>query len=290
MGHTDQPSLRECRRGSVHGRRLVAIPITTSPCSTCDTRVGKIRRVTGTGGAAEGMQSAHGPQVEAGLRSGKTATFEAAVQAAVKLGAEGDRLLAGLEGLRGWRALYVTAALGDVVGPRGGDVLRRTIASRGPRTSDLRCSALLALAKREIEGASETLSEAVSDADAAVREYALLGLAAVGDGRAWDAVNARLTAMLARQRARDSEPSNVVLAVVYLLRHVADDRARAAAVVSLLQWRWNRLFDAEQRWLAEHWPAVLPSSGATDEPELPDPAALQRWLLDHPLFAKPALS
>jgi hypothetical protein len=211
------------------------------------------------------------------------------VRAAVELGAVGDALLADVENLRGGRALDVTVALGDVDGPRGGAVLRQAIAARGGGTSHLRCAALLALAKREGMAASETLSEAVDDADAAVRDYAVMGLAAVGDGRAWDAVHARLTAMLARQRTRDGEPSAVVLAVVYLLRHVADDRGRAVAVVSLLQRRWDRLFDGERRWFAEHWPAVDPGAVTTDEPELSDPAALQRWLLDNPLFAKPAL-
>jgi hypothetical protein len=236
------------------------------------------------------VDPSHIAEVEAGLRSSRTDTFEAAVQAAVRLGATGDALLSDLENLRGWRALHVTVALGDVDGPHGGAVLRKAIAASGGGTSHLRCAALLALAKREKVGASETLSGAVDDTDAAVRDYATMGLAAVGDGRGWDAVHARLTAMLARQRARGSEPSAVVLAVVYLLRHVADDRARAAAVVSLLRRRWNRLFDGERGWFAEHWPAVDPGSGAADEPELPDPASLQRWLLDNPLFAKPALS
>jgi len=213
------------------------------------------------------------------------------VRAAVELGAEGDRLLAGLEGLRGWRVVYVIAALGDVEGAHGGAVLRRTIASRGRGTSDLRCAALLALAKREQAGASEVLSEAVDDADAAVREYALMGLAAVGDERAWDAVLARLTATLARTRKTEAgdDLSPVVLAVVYLLRHVGEGDGRAEAVVSLLRRRWSRLTDREQRWFGEHWPAVAPGPGAAGEPAPPEPAALQRWLLDEPLFARPAL-
>jgi hypothetical protein len=259
---------------------------------TRDRRGGRIGHVTPAGGPSENepfADSSRIAEIEAGLRSSRTRTFEAAVEAAVGLGAAGDALLAGLEDLRGWRALYVIVALGDVDGPHGGAVLRRAIAARGRGTSDRRCAALLALAKRERVGASETLSTAVGDADAAVREYAVMGLAAVGDGRAWDAVHVRLTAMLARQRARAGEPSTVVLAVVYLLRHVADDRGRAAAVVSILRRRWNRLFVGERRWFAEHWPAVDPVAGAADEPELPDPAALQRWLLENPLFAKPAL-
>jgi hypothetical protein len=251
-----------------------------------------MERVTSAGRSGNddaSLDSSHVAEIEEGLRSSRTHTFEAAVKAAVSLGAAGDALLADVRDLRGWRALHVTVALGDVDGPHGGSVLRRVIAARGGGTSNLRCAALLALAKREKVGASKTLAEAVEDADAAVRDYAVMGLAAVGDGRAWDAVAARLNAMLARQRARGSDPSAVVLAVVYLLRHVAGDPGRAAAVVSLLRRRWTRLFDDERRWFAEHWPAVDPDAGDADEPELPNPAVLQRWLLDHPLFAAPAI-
>jgi hypothetical protein len=161
----------------------------------------------------------------------------------------------------------------------------------GRGTSDLRCAVLLALAKREKAGASEALSEVVDDANAAIREYAVMGLAAVGDGRAWDSVLVRLTAMLARTRATQAgdDLSPVVLAVIYLLRHVAEGDGRAEAVVSLLRRRWPRLTEREQRWFGEHWPAVALGPAAVEAPELPYPATLQRWLLDDRLFAQPAL-
>jgi hypothetical protein len=229
--------------------------------------------------------------VAAGLRSSRSATFEAAVRAAVDLGADGDRLLAGLDDLRGWRAVYVMAALGDVDGPWGAAVLRRTIALRGRGTADLRCAALLALAKREKGAASESLAEMVDDADAAVRRYAVMGLAAVGDARAWDAVFARLTATLGRTRTTEegSDLSPVVLAVVYLLRHVGASDGRAESVVSLLRRRWLRLTERERRWFGQHRPAAATGAGTGGVPALPDPAALQRWLLDHPLFSRPAV-
>jgi hypothetical protein len=256
-----------------------------------DGRGGTIARVTAAGEPGVGATSSRLADIESGLRSSRTATFEAAVRAAVELGAEGDRLLAGLDGLRGWRAVDAVAALGDVDGAHGGAALRNTIASRGRGTSDLRCAALLALAKREKAGASDVLSEAVDDADAAVRDYAVMGLAAVGDGRAWDAVLARLTATLGRTRTTEAgdDLSPVVLAVVYLLRHVGEDDGRAETVVSLLRRRWPRLTYREQRWFGEHWPAVAPGLAGAGEPALPDPAALQRWLLDDPLFARSAL-
>lgn len=185
----------------------------------------------------------------------------AAVRAAAELAAEGDRLLAGLEDLRGWRAVYVTAALGDVQGPHGASVLRRTARTRGPGTSDLRCAALLALAKREKAAASDALAEAVDDGDAAVRRYAVLGLAAVGDGRAWDAVLARLKAMLTRTRKTEegTDLSPVVVAVIYLLRQAAQVDGRAQEVMVLLRKHWSRLTKREQGWFATHCPALPPA-------------------------------
>jgi hypothetical protein len=157
----------------------------------------------GGAGPQTSGSSAQRAEVEAGLRSANTRRFEAAVQAAVHLGAEGDQLLAALSDLRGWRAIHVVVALGDVQGPDGGAVLRPTIATPGPGTSHQRCAALLALAKRERTGASDALAAVVDDRDSGVRHYALLGLAAVGDQRARDAAFTRLEATLRRQRQGD---------------------------------------------------------------------------------------
>src|SRR6476661_11020653 len=143
----------------------------------------RMAAVSGSGADTSGS-SAQRAEVEDGLRSANTQRFEAAVQVAVRLGAQGDQLLAALSDLRGWRAIHRAAALGDVVGPSGGQALRRIIATPGPGTSDQRCAALLALAKREKAQASDALSAVVDDRDAGVRQYALLGLAAVGDERA----------------------------------------------------------------------------------------------------------
>ena len=122
------------------------------------------------------------------------------MRAAVRLGPDGDRLLSALGAPMGWRGVYVCAALGDVRGPHGAAVLRQVVDGRGSGTSDRRCAALLALAKRGEGSAVEVLVDALGDRDAAVREYALIGLAAVGDDRAWEPVRARLEAVLARRR------------------------------------------------------------------------------------------
>lgn len=223
-------------------------------------------------------------EVAAGLRSARTATFERAVAAAVGLGADGDRLLAGLDDLRGWRAVTVTAALGDVDGPHGGQVLRRRVAARGPGTSDVRCAALLALTKRREDGVDTVLADALDDPDRVVREYALIGLAAVGDDRCWDDVLRRLSATLSRTRTtvRGDDLSPVVTAVIYLLRHARHDPARADVVASLLRRRLNRLDESERRWLDAHWPAF--SAGTA--PPLPDTTAMHESVLRDPLLSR----
>jgi hypothetical protein len=232
-------------------------------------------------------------EVEAGLRSANTQKFNAAVHAAVRLGAEGDQLLAALSDLRGWRAIHRAAALGDVVGPSGGEVLRRIIATPGPGTSDQRCAALLALAKREKARASDALFAVVDDRDAGVREYALLGLAAVGDERARDVVFKRLEAIL-RSRQRHIEPiehvqevTPVVLAAVYLLRH-AGDKAQVERLSALLRRRRERLSERERQWFVRYWPSLDPDAAPSPDLTAPEPDTLQRWLLADPLFSRPA--
>lgn len=222
--------------------------------------------------------------VAAGLRSTRTATFERAVAAAVGLGADGDCLLAGLDDLRGWRAVTVTAALGDVDGPHGGQVLRRRVAARGPGTSDVRCAALLALTKRREDGVDTVLADALDDPDHAVREYALIGLAAVGDDRCWDDVLRRLSATLSRTRTtvRGDDLSPVVTALAYLLRHAHDDRARVEVVAGLLRRRLDRLDEGDRQWLDAHWPAV--TSGAASA--LPDTTAMHESVLRDPLLSR----
>lgn len=230
--------------------------------------------------------------MEAGLRSANTQRFDAAVQAAVRLGTEGDQLLAALSDLRGWKAVHRAAALGDVDGPDGGQVLRQIIATPGSGTSDRRCAALLALAKREKARASDALAAVVDDRDAGVREYALLGLAAVGDMRARDLVNKRLEAIL-RSRPRHIEHvqgvTPVVLAAVYLLRH-AEDKTQVERLATLLRRRWERLSDRERQWFARYWPSLDPAAAPSSDLTAPEPATLQRWLLADPLFSRPAVS
>src|ERR1051326_2552379 len=96
-----------------------------------------------------------------------------AVRDAVADGAEGDTALAAvLESLPKDRQVVVAAALGDVRGVEGPGALRRAL-ERPDASRDLRCAALIALAKRCGVAASADLFSALDDRDGAVKEYAI---------------------------------------------------------------------------------------------------------------------
>ncbi|WP_426513247.1 hypothetical protein ACPPVO_23065 [Dactylosporangium sp. McL0621] len=90
--------------------------------------------------------------------------------------------------------ITVVAALGDAHGGRGPAALRSLLAVL-QRSVDLRCAALLALAKREGAAASDVLAAHLTQVPARVRDYAVIALAGVGDGRAW----AQVRTILRRQ-------------------------------------------------------------------------------------------
>lgn len=72
------------------------------------------------------------------------------------------------------------AHLGDFAGPHGDAALRRAIGLTGPGSRDVRCAALLALAKRVGPLATPHLVEGLRASDAVVKDYAVIGLAGVG--------------------------------------------------------------------------------------------------------------
>src|SRR6266536_3558807 len=78
----------------------------------------------------------------------------------------------------------IVAALGDAQGQAGPDALREVLADADAST-DTRCAALLALAKRDGVEASTELAGHLNHRSKAVRSYAMRGLAVVGDDRAW---------------------------------------------------------------------------------------------------------
>lgn len=232
-----------------------------------------------------GIDPAAQAQVSRDLRSSNADRFQAAVETAVRLGAAGDALLADLDQLSGWRQLLVVASLGDVRGPKGEAALLRALSAHGPGTSDLRCAAVLALAKRNEPSVDDVLPGLLDDRDAAVRQYALLGLARAGDGSGYDAVLDRLKALTSRKRKDPShgfDISPVITATTYLLRHAAGDARRLAELAAVLRLARTRLSATEQAWLDEHWAELR--SGDGDPTDVPDVDALQESIAQHPLF------
>jgi hypothetical protein len=154
-----------------------------------------------------------------------------------------------------------------VDGPEGVGALRAIVAQRVDPL-EVRTTALVALAKRQRAAASDVLLACLNDWDDLMPGYALLGLAAYGDDRAWGEIVDWLRATLHSQGANPEHDfddrtvmvqSQILVAVAYLARHSAGDWDRQHPVVRLLRSRWNRLRGSEQRWITVTWPACDPS-------------------------------
>jgi hypothetical protein len=228
--------------------------------------------------------------LRARLRTTKWAERDDALKEAVALGKQAEALLVDSVQDADWLATLMTAAaLGDLRGPGPGDeVLRRLLKRTGPHTRDIRCAAVLALAKRLGPGATADFVAALQIPDGGVKTYALLCLAGVGDGRAWDDVFGWLRNRLRRvESTRYGHHSPTVAAVDYLLRHSkeqADDRAKRLAKV--LRENKIHLSERDEQWLLTAWPTLQ----ADDEiPDLPSPDCLIVWSRD-PLFAARAIA
>ncbi|MFI7547362.1 HEAT repeat domain-containing protein [Actinoplanes sp. NPDC049599] len=229
--------------------------------------------------------------LEIDLLSADEDVFEAALVAAVKSGATGERkLLDALSSARDEeRAAGIVSALGEAEGPDGVAVLRGIVAQPADPL-EVRTTAIVALTKRQGVEASDVLLGCLIDWDDLMPGYALLGLASVGDDRAWPEVLQWL-----RQTLDSREPnpqhdfadrtlvaqSDIVAAVAYLARHAAGSWEKQQPVVQLLRSRWNRLRGAEQRWLTVNWSACDPAhpDSCTDL----DPAWFADWISE-PLF------
>ncbi len=196
---------------------------------------------------------------------------------------DGDRILAefALSG-NGPEQVWAAAALGDMRGNDGTAALQRLARVTGPGSVDMRCASLLALAKRCGGEASADLLEALADRDGTVKDYAVVGLAGAGDGRAWDQVLKRLKVLL-RRPTRASYQSDVLMAVAYLVQHTTDDQRRRAALVDTLRHRWNRMNEEELKWFSEFWPDASPDGSPSADVSTPDPTRVREWARD-PLF------
>ena len=171
-------------------------------------------------------------------------------------------------------------ALGDSRGPAGVEFLHEVLYAPGVPV-DRKCAAVIAIAKRMQADASPLLKQRLGDRRAAVREYALRGLAAVGDGSAWDEAWDRLRIVLDDQVpsppfglvwATLSLQSDVVVMVCYLGRHLSDE-SRRERVVELIRDKWLHLYTAEQRWFDQFWAECNPTSPRLQRSG-PDPQAL----------------
>jgi hypothetical protein len=241
-----------------------------------------------------------GPGREIRLTS-RTPDFFEQAQCAAEAGDYGERVLVEALGRRlsKDKQLYVVAALGDATGPLGGAALREALTWTGT-PQDLRCAAVLALAKREQGAASADLAEAFNSAVAAIRGYGAIGLAAYGDDRAWETAFAYL-----QRRMHTAQnvwpPTTSAYCVAYLLRHLEADRTRTSRLVALLRGNEKRApksapfwaSDASALaqhwvegtgWLQRHWPDCLDSSVAADRVAPPDVAAVERWARDNHLL------
>ena len=200
-----------------------------------------------------------------------------------------EDLVSELGKARGFRRVEIAATLGDSEGEVGPAQLRRLLQETGPGTSDLRCAALLALAKRCKEHAHDDYAAAFHSKDAGTRSYAVLALSAYGRDGLWEEVADRLVKTLKRRDRRGSEPSDVVLMIVYLARHTAKDAWRLPALVGMIRQHWAGLEprggDEAKRWVESYWPDAPPTGPPPDEVSAPDTAAMELWIRKNPLFA-----
>jgi hypothetical protein len=209
-----------------------------------------------------------------------------------------DDLVLQLDRARGWRRVVIAADLGYSEGESGPARLRQLLGETGRGTSDLRCAALLALAKRCKEDAHDDFVAAFHSADAGTRDYAVLALAAYGRDGLWDEVSDRLVKTLKRRVRDDSTPSKTALMITYLVRHATRQPERVPALVNLLRKHWagldpvdsdgDRVVDLEAtntEWLQRYWPDAAPAGPPADEVALPEIAAMEEWIRMNSLLA-----
>ena len=196
------------------------------------------------------------------------------------------RLVRMLDSLTGFDKVMAVAALGDAQGDNGPAALRALLAVP-QRSVDLRCAALLALAKRQGVAASDVLAAHLSRVPVAVRDYAIWGLAAVGDDRAWPEVHTILRRELDRppptvQPQRlipELKQFTVLKTTTYLIRHLATSPGeRMPLLVDSLRARFERLYLLEQDWLCTRWPGIAPRGPEPLGIEPPDPERFRVWV------------
>lgn len=178
-----------------------------------------------------------------------------------------------------YEKVMLAAHLGDLEGDAGVEALKRATDATGPGTRDLRCVALLALAKRCGEQATPRLLAALASRDGVVKDYAVIGLAGVGNDQAWDEVFDRLTPVL-RRKNRTFDQSEVAMAFAYLAQHVGDAERRHR-LVAFIRAHWADI--AEDGWFSRFWAEAPPAGPPVDRVAAPSVAPIRAWARD-PLF------
>jgi hypothetical protein len=203
---------------------------------------------------------------------------------AVRVGADGERLLvdALVSAKNSADRVSLVAHLGELNGPLGGDALRAVLAETGRKAVDLRCAALLALAKRLGGDSTPLLLEALKDASGAVRGYALLGLAGAGDDRAWEEVLLMLQSLVGQPSGGERAPySDRMACVLHLGQHCEEHPDRLVRLVTVLRSSWGSLSPQDRAQLKVVWPGLESEGG--DLPAPPDEQLLRAFARE-PLF------
>jgi hypothetical protein len=201
-----------------------------------------------------------------------------------------EDLIAELHEVRGFRRIEIAAELGKSQGDTGPDQLRRMLQESGPGTSDLRCTALLALAKRCRDEAHDDYAAAFHSKDAGTRDYAMLALSAYGRDGLWDEVAQRLVKTLKNRNRRGAEqPSEVVVKIVYLVRHAANESGRLARLAASLRQHWAGLEPAggghdNEQWIKNYWPEASPDGPPVNALGPPNVSAMESYVRTGPLF------
>jgi hypothetical protein len=208
--------------------------------------------------------------------------------------------------------VMLAAHLGDLHGDAGVAALERATEATGQGSRDLRCAALIALAKRCGAEATPLFRDALATRDGAVKDYAVMALDAVGDGRAWQEVADRLQTLVrrdtsgypylnrgadystpeelaaaikqSRRNATRGQPSEVLTAVAYLGQHLESDRERTSRVVGLIRKHWGRRDAEEQGWFRTYWPDAPPAGPPANAVRVPGHIALNEWVRATHLF------
>jgi hypothetical protein len=217
---------------------------------------------------------------------GREADFRKALSMAVRAGADGENdLVSALLQLEGDEEVNAVAALGDASGPLGIPALRRLLATPAAANAPT-YPALMAIAKREGTAASDVLVDWLRKGNDNEKAAAMIGLAAVGDDRAWDLAFERLTQLLREKRTTQFGPpmralpsnSRPAMAISYLARHVSSNhQGRLSKLVNLLRQNWHNLNPTERTWLMQRWPSVAPETVDVAHVEPPDGKYLALW-------------